>query len=76
MIDPDSLLFEINVPDCQTAEFRNTQASIEKDIDGGLILSTEEYDIDLSFDAVLDMIFEQHESRFAESLFQTNEGSV
>lgn len=53
-----------------------TLGSIEKDIDGGLILSTEEYDIDLSFDAVLDMIFEQHESRFAESLFQTNEGSV
>ena len=44
-----------------------TLGSIEKDIDGGLILSTEEYDIDLSFDAVLDMIFEQHESRFARS---------
>lgn len=53
-----------------------TLGSIEKDIDGGLILSTEEYDIDLSFDAILDMIFEQHESQFAESLFQTNEGSV
>jgi len=53
-----------------------TLGSIEKDIDGGLILSTAQYDIDLSFDAILDMIFEEHESRFAESLFQTNEGSV
>jgi len=39
MIDPDSFLFEINVPDCQTAEFRNTQASIEQDIDSIIILA-------------------------------------
>ena len=53
-----------------------TLGSIAKDIDGGLILSTEQYDIDLSFDAVLDMIFEQHEAQFANGLFSENEGSV
>lgn len=53
-----------------------TIGSIAKNIDGGVILSTAQYDIDLSFDAVLDMIFEQHESEFASCLFAVNEGSV
>lgn len=53
-----------------------TLGSIDREIDGGLILSTEQYDIDLSFDAVLDMIFEEHEAAFSESLFRINEGSV
>lgn len=53
-----------------------TIGSIAKNIDGGVILSTAQYDIDLSFDAVLDMIFEQHESEFASCLFSVNEGSV
>ncbi|MGN0570954.1 MAG: V-type ATP synthase subunit E [Candidatus Fimenecus sp.] len=53
-----------------------TIGSIDKEIDGGLILSTAQYDIDLSFDAVLDMIFEQHEAQFAKCLFSENEGSV
>lgn len=53
-----------------------TLGSIAKDIDGGLILSTEQYDIDLSFDAVLDMIFEQHAAQFSKILFSENEGSV
>ncbi|MGN0519420.1 MAG: V-type ATP synthase subunit E [Candidatus Fimenecus sp.] len=53
-----------------------TIGSIDKEIDGGLVLSTEQYDIDLSFDAVLDMIFEQHEAQFANCLFSENEGSV
>lgn len=53
-----------------------TIGSIAKNTDGGVILSTAQYDIDLSFDAVLDMIFEQHESEFASCLFAVNEGSV
>lgn len=53
-----------------------TIASIAKEIDGGLILSTEQYDIDLSFDAVLDMIFEQHAASFSARLFAADEGSV
>lgn len=53
-----------------------TIGSIAKNIDGGVILSTAQYDIDLSFDAVLDLIFEQHESEFASCLFAVNEGSV
>lgn len=53
-----------------------TMGSIAKNIDGGVILSTAQYDIDLSFDAVLDMVFEQHEAQFAKCLFPENEGSV
>ena len=39
------------------------------DIDGGIILCGDEYDIDLSFDAILDEIFEQNEKEIADSLF-------
>lgn len=53
-----------------------TMGSIAKNIDGGVILSTAQYDIDLSFDAVLDMVFEQHEAQFAKCLFPENEGCV
>lgn len=53
-----------------------TIGSLAKDIDGGVILSTAQYDIDLSFDAILDMIFEAHEAEFASCLFAVNEGSV
>lgn len=50
--------------------------SIAKSIDGGVILSTAQYDMDLSFDAVLDAIFDAHKSEFAALLFEKNEGSV
>lgn len=41
------------------------------DIDGGIILCGENYDIDLSFDAILDEVFEQNENEIAGCLFGT-----
>jgi vacuolar-type H+-ATPase subunit E/Vma4 len=39
------------------------------DIEGGVILVGEEYDVDLSYDAILDEIFQQNEKEIADSLF-------
>lgn len=41
------------------------------DIEGGIILCGENYDIDLSYDAVLDEVFEQNEKEIADCLFGT-----
>jgi vacuolar-type H+-ATPase subunit E/Vma4 len=53
---------------------RNEKVSVSvsdepADIDGGVILCGDEYDIDLSYDAILDEIFEQNEKEIADSLF-------
>lgn len=39
------------------------------DIGGGLILQGTEYDVDLSFDTLLDTVFEEHEKEIADCLF-------
>ncbi|MDD4125017.1 MAG: V-type ATP synthase subunit E family protein [Eubacteriales bacterium] len=46
-----------------------TLADEYADIDGGLILCGEKYDVDLSFDAVLDEVFSNNEKAISDKLF-------
>ncbi len=47
--------------------------SIEPEMDGGVLVCTAQYDVDLSYDSLLDSIFEQHEKEIADCLFSDNE---
>ncbi len=47
--------------------------NIETEIDGGVLVCTESYDVDLSYDALLDSVFEQHEKEIADCLFAKKE---
>lgn len=46
------------------------------DIDGGLLLSGSEYDINLSFDALLSELFESHEKEIADRLFSAENAAA
>lgn len=47
--------------------------NIETEMDGGVLVCTENYDVDLSYDALLNSVFEQHEKEIADCLFAENE---
>ena len=55
--------------DAQGAPLTLTLGENDAPIDGGFLLCGETYDMDLSFDALLSDIFEQHEKQIADCLF-------
>lgn len=46
-----------------------TLSQTPADISGGFLVATEDYDVDLSFDALLSELFEAHEKEIADVLF-------
>ena len=46
-----------------------TLSQTPADISGGFLVSTPQYDVDLSFDALLSELFEEHEKEIADVLF-------
>ena len=53
----------------KAANIKLTLSDKNADIDSGFILSTENYDVEFSLDAILDSVFEKDEKAIADVLF-------
>lgn len=55
------------------AGIKLTVSDKDSELDSGFMLSSENYDVEFSIDAVLDEVFEKHEKEIADILFETGD---